>query len=98
MEGAFRVWLRNCQVNYFILRGEPIPRPPPPEGDLNDVKGMKNWVFGEYNKRDVVKEFTVHEQEDGTIIACCATGMKSESDSFTHVRSTNVRVMFRKFF
>lgn len=66
VEGAFRVWLRDVQVNYFILRGEPIPRPPPIT-DTNDSEfnKLKLWMIGEYHKRDTVKIPNVHEQEDG---------------------------------
>lgn len=27
VEGAFRIWLRNASVSYFILRADPRPKP-----------------------------------------------------------------------
>lgn len=39
VEGAFRIWLRNASVSYFILRADPRPKPNlPPE----DFDGMHN--------------------------------------------------------
>jgi signaling intermediate in Toll pathway protein len=38
VEGAFRVWLRSSQVSYFILRGPPVPKPPPSEMDTDSVR------------------------------------------------------------
>lgn len=29
VEGAFRVWLRDAAVNYFVLRADPTPEPAP---------------------------------------------------------------------
>ena len=41
VEGAFRVWLRESQVSYFILRGPPVPAPPPPSMDDDNLSNMK---------------------------------------------------------
>ena len=62
VEGAFRVWLRDKQVNYFILRGEPVPRPPPNTLDIDDVKKIKIWTLGQFDENDLVKIPNVHEQ------------------------------------
>eukprot|EP00095_Tigriopus_kingsejongensis_P005981 maker-scaffold48_size466083-snap-gene-3.21 protein:Tk05981 transcript:maker-scaffold48_size466083-snap-gene-3.21-mRNA-1 annotation:"evolutionarily conserved signaling intermediate in toll mitochondrial" len=86
VEGAFRVWLRKTQVNYFILRGDPIPRPPPPEGDVDDVSQMKNWYLGEHAKSDAVRLPNVHEQVEGTIFGCCATGTSSKDSLLSWIR------------
>ena len=52
VEGAFRVWLQDKQVSYFVLRGEPIPRPEPPKTDIDDFKreNVKMWMFGEHHE------------------------------------------------
>lgn len=86
VEGAFRVWLRDVQVNYFILRGDPIPRPPPPEGDVDDVSQMKNWYYGECKPSDLVRLPNIHEQEDATLLGCCATGSSSKDSLLSWIR------------
>lgn len=50
------------QVNYFILRGEPVPRPPPHTGDSDDVTKIKNWTLGEFDEFDLAKIPNIHEQ------------------------------------
>ena len=65
VEGAFRVWLRDSQVNYFLLRGEPVPRPPAPEGTADDVADIRVWTAGERHAGDLVKLPNVHEQVRG---------------------------------
>merc|ERR1719228_3179558 len=87
VEGAFRVWLRENQVSYFILRGPPIPAPPPPPVDNDELGIITRWMDGEKSKAGtVVKEPSVHEQEDGTILAVCATGTSSRDSLLSWVR------------
>ena len=64
VEGAFRVWLPThpVQVNYFVLRGEPVPRPPEPDGTEDDVADIRVWTAGERLASDLVKVPNVHEQ------------------------------------
>ena len=50
------------QVNYFVLRGEPVPRPPPPEGTEDDVADIRVWTAGERRASDLVRVPNVHEQ------------------------------------
>ena len=49
-------------MNYFLLRGEPVPRPPPPAGTADDVADIRVWTTGERSARDVVRIPNVHEQ------------------------------------
>ena len=50
VEGAFRLWLRDNQVSYFILRGPPVPPLVPPDTDNDDFSVMSLWVAGEKSK------------------------------------------------
>ena len=87
VEGAFRVWLRESQVSYFILRGPPVPPPPEVNTDNDDFSAMSLWVSGQKSKAGtVMKEPSVHEQVDGTILAICATGTSSRDSLLSWIR------------
>ena len=88
VEGAFRVWLRDQQVSYFILRGPPVPRSPEPEVDNDDLSVMSRWMTGEKSPAGTVAKIPgVHEQEDGTILAVCATGTSSRDSLLSWIRN-----------
>jgi len=87
VEGAFRVWLKENQVSYFILRGPPVPAPPPPSVDNDELNIITRWMDGEKSPAGtVVKVPSVHEQEDGTILAVCATGSSSRDSLLSWIR------------
>ena len=87
VEGAFRVWLKDQQVSYFILRGPPVAPVPEPETDNDDFSVISKWMTGEKSSAGtVVKEPSVHEQEDGTILAVCATGSSSRDSLLSWIR------------
>lgn len=37
VEGAFRIWLRDASVSYFILRADPRPKPKLPPVDIDGM-------------------------------------------------------------
>jgi len=87
VEGAFRVWLKDNQVSYFILRGPPVPATPPPSVDNDELNIITRWMDGDKSPAGtVVKEPCVHEQEDGTILAVCATGSSSRDSLLSWIR------------
>ena len=87
VEGAFRVWLRDQQVSYFILRGPPVAPVPEPETDDDDLSAISKWMMGDKSKAGtVVREPSVHEQEDGTILAVAATGTSSRDSLLSWIR------------
>lgn len=87
VEGAFRLWLDNYQVNYFILRGPPTPALPPPQQNEDDFQDIRLWMDGVKGKdTSLVRYPTVHEQEDGTILAVAATGTSSRESLLTWIR------------
>lgn len=87
VEGPFRVWLRNQQVSYFILRKntEIIKRI---EEDLDDVSDIRIPLFNLRPpvKKDLAVLQSVHEQEDGTILALCGTGTSSKDSLVSWIR------------
>ncbi|XP_064211967.1 evolutionarily conserved signaling intermediate in Toll pathway, mitochondrial isoform X2 [Tribolium castaneum] len=86
VEGPFRVWLKHQQVTYFTLRKNAKFVAPIKE-DLDDVSDIKIPFF---NIKPPVKNLTVvpsvHEQEDGTILALCATGTSSKDSLVSWIR------------
>jgi len=87
VEGGFRVWLRDSQVTYFILRGPAAAPPPPVEGDEDDLHAVRRWMDGVKGEEPLVNLPTVHEQVDGTILGCCATGTSSRDSLLSWVRT-----------
>lgn len=87
VEGGFRVWLRDAQVTYFILRGPAIPRPPPMDGEPDDLHAVRRWMDGVKGDDPLVVLPNVHQQEDGTILGCCATGTSSRDSLLSWVRA-----------
>lgn len=91
VEGAFRVWLRGSQVTYFTLKGQARPkRPKHSNHNIDDLSQIKIWTHGEIpegvDEFSNLPESTVHEQEDGTILACCATGTSSKDSLLSWIR------------
>ena len=88
VEGAFRVWLKNNQVTYFVLKG--ASRPTRPKYDVNqdveDVTKIKIWTHGDQVSDRHLPEASVHEQSDSTILACCATGTSSKDSLLSWIR------------
>lgn len=88
VEGAFRVWLRDSQVSYFILRGPPVPPAAPPEVDTDELTAISRWMDGERSAAGTVAvEPSLHQQEDGTMLAVCATGTSSRDSLLSWVRA-----------
>ncbi|KAJ8897267.1 hypothetical protein PR048_002613 [Dryococelus australis] len=86
IEGPFRLWLRNLSINYFIMRADPKPRPRSAY-DPDDVTSLKIPFFSEPKERkEVAAVRSVHEQDEGTILAVCATGTSSRDSLLSWVR------------
>lgn len=87
VEGAFRIWLQDQQVNYFILRAPPAPALPPMMLSDDDIDDIRLWMNGEKCKKDDVSRIpTVHEQEEGVILAVAATGSSSRDSLLSWIR------------
>lgn len=89
VEGPFRIFLRDQCVGYFILRAEATPPPTPKKQDNDDVSNLKFWFTGqleEEEEKEISKPHTVHEQDDGTILAIGATGTSSRDSLLSWIR------------
>ncbi|ODM95421.1 Evolutionarily conserved signaling intermediate in Toll pathway, mitochondrial [Orchesella cincta] len=93
VEGAFRLWLKDVCMNYFILRAEPKPRVDSKK-DLDEV-GDIHTVYEEEFIDALETVPTVHEQEDGVILGVCCTGSSSRDSVVSWIRfleQTNPRL------
>ncbi|XP_063704428.1 evolutionarily conserved signaling intermediate in Toll pathway, mitochondrial [Culicoides brevitarsis] len=89
IEGPFMIWLRDKNVNYYVLKGDPPPPEPEEDVDLDDVKNIKVDFFGmqsEVPKTPSTITRSVHEQKDGTIYAICATGTSTKDSLLSWIR------------
>lgn len=81
------MWIKGNPINYFVLRGEPLPYV---EEDisLDDVSDIKVSLF---NTKPPLGSLlatipSVHEQEDGVIFSLCATGTSSKDSLLSWIR------------
>lgn len=87
IEGAFTIWLRGIRVNYFILRAEPKPKVDVKPVDEDDVSNLEIPLFSPSSKGQLsTKVRSVHEQDEGTILAVCATGNSSRDSLLSWIR------------
>ncbi|XP_014673796.1 PREDICTED: evolutionarily conserved signaling intermediate in Toll pathway, mitochondrial-like isoform X2 [Priapulus caudatus] len=87
VEGAFKLWLRNKWVHYFVLKADPKEEDATRRKrtqEEEDAEDPSDWqlFFEETTRRQetaaaLVAAATVHEQEDGCVLALCVTGTNS---------------------
>lgn len=84
VEGPFPIWVGRACMNYFQLRadGQKFEQP---QLDPDDVTNIDNpFVFKK--ARPLIVKPSVHQQEDGTILAVCATGTSSRDALLSWIR------------
>lgn len=89
VEGPFRIHLRDKSIGYFILRAEAKPKPPPPSREvIDDVGSIKSWFTDDLQPEETALTLpcSVHEQEDGTILALCVTGTSGRDSVLSWIR------------
>ncbi|KYN20530.1 PREDICTED: evolutionarily conserved signaling intermediate in Toll pathway, mitochondrial [Trachymyrmex cornetzi] len=82
VEGPFTVWVADHCIDYFILKGAPkeknnVYQDP---DDVSDIK-IPFW-----DKKRIILAPTVHEQNDGTYFAMCATGTSTKDSLLSWIR------------
>ncbi|KRT81824.1 hypothetical protein AMK59_6248, partial [Oryctes borbonicus] len=79
VEGSYKIWLRNKLVDYFVLRANPKPIPKE-QVDSDDVSKIKVPLFNftPPKANSIAELISVHEQDDGIVLAVCATGTSSK--------------------
>ncbi|KAF5284432.1 hypothetical protein FQR65_LT13538 [Abscondita terminalis] len=88
VEGSFRIWLKNIPVNYFILRADPKPILKVKYEDDDDVSNISIPLFDFMPppKKEVVRVPSVHEQDDGVILAVCVTETSGRDSLLSWIR------------
>ncbi|KAI8129936.1 Evolutionarily conserved signaling intermediate in Toll pathway, mitochondrial [Lucilia cuprina] len=97
IEGPFLIWLRNRSIHYFTLRADPdvefLKSLNNQEVDEDDVTRLNVPLFGRPTTKkqyQVGKVRSVHQQDDGTIFAICATGTSTKDSLLSWVRLLEV--------
>ncbi|XP_030376546.1 evolutionarily conserved signaling intermediate in Toll pathway, mitochondrial [Scaptodrosophila lebanonensis] len=95
IEGPFLIWIRNRRINYFTLRADPDLEllasldEQERQIDQDDVTNIEVPFFGRPPPRrhnQLGKVRSVHQQEDGTIFAICATGTSTKDSLLSWIR------------
>ncbi|XP_073818536.1 evolutionarily conserved signaling intermediate in Toll pathway, mitochondrial [Musca autumnalis] len=93
IEGPFTIWLRNRTINYFTLRADPymefLNTLRNQQIDEDDVTHLNVPFFGKVPRKpshQVGKVRSVHQQDDGTIFAICATGTSTKDSLLSWIR------------
>ncbi|KAM8707183.1 hypothetical protein ACLKA7_011303 [Drosophila subpalustris] len=93
IEGPFHIWIRNRRINYFTLRAdadaELLAQLDERQLDEDDVSQIGVPFFGRppprrHNQLGQVR--SVHQQDDGTIFAICATGTSTKDSLLSWIR------------
>uniref|UniRef100_T1J3B0 Evolutionarily conserved signaling intermediate in Toll pathway, mitochondrial n=1 Tax=Strigamia maritima TaxID=126957 RepID=T1J3B0_STRMM len=88
VEGVFLVCLKYRMINYFILRADAKPAPTfITKEELDDVSDIPVfWGTEEPKPASLCVIPSIHEQDDGTILAMCATGTSSRDSVLSWIR------------
>ncbi|KAG8188895.1 hypothetical protein JTE90_014951 [Oedothorax gibbosus] len=86
VEGPSLVWLRKVSMTYFALRAQ-AKAYLPCEVDEDDVAHLSLHMFGEPKQAELaLVPQSMHEQEDGLVLALCCTGTSSKDSLLSWVR------------
>ncbi|ALC46159.1 ECSIT [Drosophila busckii] len=93
IEGPFNMWIRNRRINYFTLRADAdvdfLAQLDERQLDEDDVTKIDVPFFGRAPPRrhnQLGKLRSVHQQDDGTIMAICATGTSTKDSLLSWIR------------
>lgn len=81
VEGPYTVWVADQCIDYFVLRGEARKH-----NEYEDTDNVSNIIIPFWDKKEIVPAPTVHEQNDGTYFAMCATGTSTKDSLLSWIR------------
>lgn len=92
VEGGFTCWLRHKSMQYFVLRADPdhaaIQAWRETENKINSDQNLFEWkLFWESeDATSMVPRRSVHEQDDGTVLAMTVTSSATKDSLVTWIR------------
>lgn len=90
IEGPFLIWLREKSISYWVLRGDPSKIMTEDFENEDDVRNLNVNFFGLHTEKPrskaVANKLSVHEQNDGTVYAICATGTSTKDSLLSWIR------------
>ncbi|XP_076460477.1 evolutionarily conserved signaling intermediate in Toll pathway, mitochondrial-like [Babylonia areolata] len=92
VEGGYTCWLRHKSAMYFILRADPDlelhERVKQAEEDMKNDTHLFEWrsFLDEEDGGQLVPQRSVHEQDDGTVLAMAITGTATKDSLVTWIR------------
>ncbi|KAL8603686.1 hypothetical protein ACOMHN_017183 [Nucella lapillus] len=92
VEGGYTSWLRYKSAMYFILRADPdlefLKRVKQAEEDVRNDVNLFEWTnfWDEEEGGHLVPQRSVHEQDDGTVLAMAITGTGTKDSLVTWIR------------
>ena len=92
VEGGYTCWLRYKWATYFILRADPdldfFEKLRQAEKNIENDTGLFEWstIWDEEEGGQLVPLRSVHEQEDGTVLAMAITGTSTKDSLVTWIR------------
>ncbi|XP_050461321.1 evolutionarily conserved signaling intermediate in Toll pathway, mitochondrial [Cataglyphis hispanica] len=81
VEGPYTVWVADQCIDYFVLRGEMRKKK-----EYEDIDDVSNIRIPFWDKKEIIPAPTVHEQDDGTYFAMCATGTSTKDSLLSWIR------------
>lgn len=90
VEGGYNVWLRSASLSYFVLRSDCTDNyaqfQTTKELAAKKIDTFQWSMFEEEKPQSLVIPPSVHEQEDGTVLAMCITGTSSKDSLASWVK------------
>ncbi|XP_071570270.1 evolutionarily conserved signaling intermediate in Toll pathway, mitochondrial [Temnothorax nylanderi] len=82
VEGPYTVWVADQCIDYFVLKGAAKER----KNVRENPDDVSNIRIPFWDKKEVALAPTVHEQDDGTYFAMCATGTSTKDSLLSWIR------------
>lgn len=92
VEGGYTCWLRHKMVTYFILRADPdlefLEKLQKAQKRVERDENLFDWVnfWEDEEGGQLVPARSLHEQDDGTVLAMAVTGARTKDSLVTWVR------------
>ncbi|CAH1794947.1 unnamed protein product [Owenia fusiformis] len=87
VEGGYKVWMREKCLNYFVLKADPVLEKYGHVEQRTDDNWFEwNMFTGEKDQSEIAEARSMHEQDEGTILAMCITGSSSKDSLISWIK------------